>query len=151
MEMKIEDILKLEHSAEHPVYGLEQYALFEPLSGLDTYGMEMQTSEGLMERNYVFDTCNDGRSRAVKIIFYQNQPFAIYQYIGKGYVENEVIFDKSVYEGLIKDCITEYLKKLEVEEMKTGTLTTAYHMENYDFGYFELENNKLISKTDNQK
>lgn len=146
MEMKIQEILKLEHSAEHPVYGLEQYALFEPLSGLDTYGMEMKTSEELKERNYVFDMCNDGRSRAVKIIFYQNQPFAIYQYIGKGRVENELIFDKSVYEGLIQDYIAEYLKKLEVEEMKTGSLDTMYDIENYDFGYFEVENDKLISK-----
>jgi len=146
MEMKIQDILKLEHSAEHPVYGLEQYTMFQILSNLDTWGMEMKTSEKLKERNYVFDTCNDGRSRAVKIIFYQNQPFAIYQYIGKGRVENELIFDKSVYEGLIQDYIAEYLKKLEVEEMKTGSLDTMYDIENYDFGYFEVENNKLLSK-----
>jgi len=146
MEMKIQDILKLEHSEEHLVYGLEQYTMFQILSNLDTWGMEMKTSEKLKERNYVFDTCNDGRSRAVKIIFYQNQPFAIYQYIGKGRVENELIFDKSVYEGLIQDYIAEYLKKLEVEEMKTGSLDTMYDIENYDFGYFEVENNKLLSK-----
>lgn len=146
MEMKIQDILNLEHSDEHPVYGIEQYTLFEPLSGLDTYGLEMKTREELKERNYVFDTCNDGRSRAVKIIFYKEKPFAIYQYIGRGRVENEVIFDKSVYEELIQDYIAEYLKKIEVEEIKTGTLTTNYHMENYDFGYFEVKNNKLFSK-----
>jgi hypothetical protein len=146
MEMKIEDILKLEHSAEHPVYGLEQYTMFEPLSSLDVWGMEMETGEKITERNYVFDICNDGRSRAVKIVFYEEKPFAIYQYIGKGRIENEVIFDQDVYEGLIKDYIAEYLQKLNTDKMTTGTLETTYHMKNYDLGYFELENNKLVSK-----
>jgi hypothetical protein len=149
MEMRIEDILKLEHSDEHKVYGVEQYTIFEPLSNLETWGLEMETEEKIRERNYVFDTCNDGRSRAVKIVFYKEKPFAIYQYIGKGRVENEVIFDTIVYESLIKDYVSEYFQKREIDKMTMGTLDTMYHMENYDLGYFELENNKLVSKMGN--
>lgn len=146
IETTIERILELNYFNEDKVYGLEEFNIFQPISNLDTWGMDIETEDKIRERNYVLDQCNDGRSRALKVILYNDIPFALYQYIGKGNIENEVIFNKEVYGLLLNDYISEYIQK--IGQNNVANITDEYIIENYNMAYFELVDNSLIAKSD---
>lgn len=145
-ETTIRNLLMFEHTREDKFYAdFSQFTIFEPLAALDTFGMSFKTTDDLTQREYVQDLCNDGRSRDVAILFYKEKPFVIFQYRGKGNYENEAIFDKEVYKSFINDYITEYLEQQEIKVVKTDS---KYIVENYNMAYFQIENNKIMAKTD---
>ncbi|MDK2600484.1 hypothetical protein QO179_23590 [Bacillus stercoris] len=144
VKMPIRDILKLKYDGGDERVIIEELSMFHCIYNLDTYGMDIKTEELLTERDYVVDTCNDQRSRDLKVIFYKGRPFAIYQYIGKGYTQNEVIFDKTIYGQFLADYFAEYSK---VFAFKHGqTIDDIYTISNYNMGYFEFEDGYLVSK-----
>jgi hypothetical protein len=143
IQTTINEILKLQHVREDKMYtSFCEFTIFSPIDGMDTYGMELEVMNDLTERVYVQDYCNDGRSRDLNVILYKGRPFAIYQWLGKGYVDNEAIFDKEVYSEFIRDFIHEYLAKKEVHIVDKDS---AYIVKNYDLAYFEIKNNQLIA------
>lgn len=146
IETTIETILALDYHSEGRVYGLDEFTIFQPLSNLDTWGMDIETEKKIIERDYVEDNCNDCRSRALRVILYNDTPFAIYQYMGRGNVENEIIFNKEVYEQLLKDYISEYLQKLNTPMV--ASVTDTYVIKNYNMAYFEVEDNKIIADSE---
>lgn len=144
MELTIQQILDLEHKREERLYiPFYDFTIFSPLSELDTHDIEIEVEKQLTERSYVWDTCNDGGARDVIVMLYQNKPFAIYQYIGKGYVANEKVFDAEVFQQFLRDYLAEYLAKKVIVEAEKEQL---YTIGNYNLAEFVLEENKLISK-----
>lgn len=144
IETTIRRILALEDFSEDKVYGLEEFEIFKPISNLETWGMEIETENNIREKSYVLDQCNDGRSRDLKVISYNDIPFAIYQYIGKGNVENEVIFNKKVYKKLVLDYFSEYISKTTTKNF--GDVEDTYIVKNYNMACFEFVDNSLIAK-----
>lgn len=144
MELTIQQILELEHKNEERLYiPFYDFSIFSPLSELDTDDMEIEVEKQLTERSYVWDNCNDGGARDVIVMLYQNKPFAIYQYIGKGYVSNEKIFDAEVFQQFLRDYVAEYLSKKVISEVGKEQ---SYTIRNYNLAEFVVEDNKLISK-----
>lgn len=144
----IEDILKLTEFNEDICYNISEIEMFQPLASLDTWGLEIKTAEKLTEKDMIKDLTNDGRSRQLSILLYESIPFALYQYIGKGNVNNEVIFNKDVYLKFLKDYMNEYIEKKS--DIKVVDLNSEYKAENYDFGVFIIEDKCITSicKTD---
>lgn len=139
----IEDILNLESFSEDRCYSIDEIEMFNSISNLDTWGMDMETEAKLTERDIIKDLTNDCRSRQLSVLIYEDIPFGLYQYIGKGNVENEVIFNKEVYLKLLKDYMNEFIEKknnIEVVDMQY-----EYTARNYDFGVFYIEENAITS------
>lgn len=145
-ETTIKELMKFEHKRVDKFYAdFSEFTIFEPLAGLYTFGMSFKTTDDLIQREYVQDLCNDGRLRDVAILFYKEKPFVIFQYRGKGNYENEAIFDKETYKSFINDYITEYLNQQEIKVVEPDS---KYTVQNYNMAYFEIENNKIVAKTD---
>lgn len=144
MQLTIDEILNLKVIEEYDYYmPFNKFEIFEPLNGINVSEIEMETNKNLIEKSYVLDLCNDGRARQLNVIFYQNQPFVVYQYTGKGDVVNEAIINEDVYKEFIHDYISEFLSKKEV---KVFSGKDMYEIKNYDKGYYLIGNNTLVSK-----
>lgn len=143
MELSIDQILSLKSYSEDKVYGLDEFEMFQPLSGFDTWNMSLNVEDQLMERELVLDKCFDGRSRSLLVILYKEVPFALYQYMGKGYVKNEVIFDKVIYEDFIRDYINEYLQSLD--SIEVSNTNEKYIIQKYNAAHFEIIENGIVS------
>lgn len=139
----IEDILNLNVVSEERCYNLNEIEMFQSISNLDTWGLNLETEDKLTEKDVIRDLTNDGRSRQLSILLYDNQPFALYQYMGRGNVENEVIFNKEVYLDFLKAYMTEYVEKKS--SMTVADLQQEYTASNYDFGVFIMEDNTITS------
>lgn len=145
IEMTIEEILKLDYISEDDVYGVNELNMFNMLHSIYSYNSDFEIQNLFKERDYVKDYSNDGRSRQVKILLYKDRPFAIYQYIGRGNVENEQVFDVNVYKELIKDYIAEYVAKELSKEIKIADINSPYTMRNSNMAHFEIKENKIYS------
>ncbi|MEJ1517820.1 hypothetical protein ACWKTZ_26570 [Bacillus cereus] len=144
MQLTIDEILNLKVIEEYDYYmPFDEFEIFEPLNGINVSKIEMETNTNLKEKSYVLDLCNDGRARQLNVIFYQNQPFVVYQYTGNGNVVNEAIINEDVYKEFIHDYISEFLSKKEV---KVFSGKDIYEIRNYDKGYYLIGNNTLVSK-----
>lgn len=139
----IESILKLQVVREDMCYGYSDFTMFRPIDSLDTWGIELETPKKLLIREVVTDLTNDCRSRAVNILVYEDQPFALYQYRGRGDNENEVIFNKEVYLKFLRDYMNEYLD--QQENIEVADTNHEYTAKNYDFGIYILEDDKITS------
>lgn len=127
-------------------FPFHDFPTLEALSGLDNKFQPSQTKEKMKIIEYVKDLTHDGRTRTLSIITYENNPFAVFQYIGKGNVENFHIFDQTTYEKLLGDFVTEHVKHLSKED-ESITLDASITIKNYDDGYFSIENNQIVSKS----
>lgn len=144
MKLTIDEILNLKVIEEHDYYmPFNEFEVFETLNGIDVSEIDMTTTKNLTEKSYVLDLCNDGQARQLNVIFYQNQPFVVYQYTGKGDVVNEAIINEDVYKEFIHDYISEFLTK---QEVKVFSGKDMYEIRNYDKGYYLIGNNTLVSK-----
>ncbi|MBP1309048.1 hypothetical protein JOD82_002068 [Paenibacillus sp. 1182] len=146
METTIQEILNLKYMREDKVYNLDDLCMFNMLRDLHSYDSETQQS--LTERSYVRDHCNDSRSRDLNVLLYRDRPFAIYQYMGRGNVENEVVFNKDVYEEFIRDSISEYLSKRLYADTDVVDVNSPYVIQNYNMAYFEIIDHVLCANTD---
>lgn len=143
----IENILKLDCVNEERLYGgFEDFSIFVPIQSLEHYCSNFKSMEHLKVKEYVADYCNDGRSRDLNILTYKGVPFAIYQYMGKGYIENEMVFNQEIYDTFLQDMIKDYLS--EMDSCKAVPLDTKYTVRNYNLAHFEIEDNKIYARTD---
>ena len=142
MKMTIEEILKLTPINEGKSYIMSGEIGF--LSPLDTIHNELPTTffDKFTFKSYVDDQNNDGRSRSLEVLFYNEQPFAMYQYMGRGYYENEAIIDKEVYKKFISEAMIAAIENMNVIiKQKSET----FEIKNYDKGMFIMKENKIIS------
>lgn len=147
LNLPIAKILKLQPTDKTEFYfPFHDFPTLEALSGLDNKFQPSQTKEKMKMIEYVKDFTHDGRTRTLSIITYENNPFAVFQYIGKGNVENFHIFDQTTYEKLLGDFVTEHVKHLSKED-ESITLDARITIKNYDDGYFSIENNQIVSKS----
>lgn len=147
LNLPIVEILKLKPTDETDFYfPFYDFPTLEALSGLDNEFQPSQTKEKMKIREYVKDLTHDGRSRTLSIITYENKPFAVFQYLGKGDIENFHIFDENTYEKLLGDFVTEHVKYLSKKD-ESVTLDANITIKNYNDGYFSIENNQIISKS----
>lgn len=151
LTMTIEEILSLEHSEEYQFYNIDELDILYPLSVLDTSDISMDIDEHITEREYVTDLCNDQRSRDLRVILYQGIPFAIYQYIGRGHITNEVIFNKEMYFKLLKEYLAEYTIKTSSESAITSgnkflSIQDSYEIKNYNGARFNINDNSILAK-----
>jgi len=143
LELTIQEFLEMKHHSEERVYGYTELEMFSSISNIDTWGMEIKTLNDLKERKLVVDTYNDGRARQIYIVAYKGTPFAIYQYMGKGYIENEIVFNKNVLSEFLIDYIKEYISYENSYSNKS--VSDTYIARNYNGAKFKVENNSIVS------
>lgn len=97
----------------------------------------------IKQEDKMFDYCNDGRSRSVNIIYLDNIPFYLYQYIGKGYYDNYHVLDKNKFKEFIVECLLSKLLNIGIDE---SPLSTEVDINSYGSHKCFIEDNKLISK-----
>jgi hypothetical protein len=143
MRLTINKILKLTPEREDFCYGYDELPFFQPIIEIINTVQGTETEKQIIQKDYVKDFTNDCRSRQLSVLFYKNKPFALYQYIGKGYVENDVVFDREVYKEMVMDLMTEYFGIREIAEISRDQIV---NIRNYDMGEFYIEENTLCSK-----
>jgi len=139
----IQSLLDYPSYDEHPCYEINQLDMFQSIAHLNTWDIELETTKRLTERNLVKDMTHDCRSRQLSILCYNDTPFAMYQYRGRGNYENEVVFNQAVYLQFLSDYMNEYVKHQHT--IKTANVTDDYTVYNYDFGVFVLQDGGITS------
>jgi hypothetical protein len=129
MKMTIEEILKLTPIDEGKSYIMGGEIGF--LSPLDTIHNEIPME---FYDNFTF--------KSLEVLFYNNDPFAMYQYMGRGNYENEAIINKEVYKKFISDATIAAIENMDI---KIKQKSDMYEIKNYDRGTFIIKKNKIIS------
>lgn len=144
---KIVDLLTFDYRENNFYYELGDFWLFRRISNINPEGFDIAVEKELKVRSYVEDCGHDGRSRDMQVLAYEGKPFAIFQYRGRGNVEEEEIFNKEVYEKFHRDYFAEYLAKVDFGEDITD-IQEEYLVTNYNMSYFEVKGNKIYSYED---
>lgn len=146
---KIVDLLTFESKESDFYYELGDFWMFRRISSINPEGLDIAAEKELKVRSYVDDYAHDGRSRDLQVLTYKGRPFAIFQYRGRGSVEEEEVFNKEVYEKFNRDYFNEYLSKVDFGDDITD-IESEYVVTNYNMSYYEVQGNQICSYADDK-
>lgn len=102
-------------------------------------GLNINDYEDTKLRVYMYDECYDQRSREINVLEYKGIPFYLYQYVGKGYVENETVINAEVMKEFMFTHIQKALNSMLFNE------EDGFNLETYSAKLF-IEDNKIITR-----
>lgn len=137
LKIKIKDLLNLTPNTIEKWYGQEvfEYIYIDDFFNYTTNSTEMM--DRLFVYDYILDKCNDCRSRTLEILFLDEKPILVYQYIGKGRYENIHILDKDKLKEVYVDCMK------EESDIKNTDINLEITVKGYDNSKFVINNNKI--------
>lgn len=106
----------------------------------DNSNLSEEMEQRVEHKDFMLDWCNDGRSRTLEVIFVDKKPVIIWQYIGKGYIENVKVIDKDLLEELRLD-----IMRNEEETAEYIGLDEEYEVMNYNTATTALLDNQLVA------